>query len=85
MHRISIWELRTSIGKLDELVDKAGELIITRHGKAIARILPIQQQRQRPDHADLKNCTERLSIGSEDLVRGERDEHINKIFSSVCQ
>jgi len=63
MHKINIRKMRTSIG-----------LIVTRHGKAIARILPVRRQRQRPSHSDLRNRTERLATGSEILIRGERDE-----------
>ncbi len=74
MHKINIREMRNSIGKLGNLVDKAGELIVTRHGKAIARILPVRRQRHRPSHSDLRNRTGRLVTGSEILIRGERDE-----------
>lgn len=74
MHEINIREMRSSIGKLDRLVDEAGELIITRHGKAIARILPVHRQRKRPSHSDLRNRMMRLETGSETLIRNERDE-----------
>lgn len=74
MHKISIREMRSSVGKLDRLVDEAGELIVTRHGKAIARILPVQRKRQRPSHSDLRNRTRRLETNSETLIRNERDE-----------
>lgn len=74
MHKINIRKMRTSIGNLGNLVDEAGELMVTRHGKAIARILPVRRQRQRPSHSDLRNRTECLATGSEILIRGERDE-----------
>jgi prevent-host-death family protein len=74
MLKINVRDMRASIGKLGELVDRAGELIVTRHGKEIARILPVRRQRQRPSHADLRNRTGCLGTGSESLIRGERDE-----------
>lgn len=36
-----IRELRAALGRLDELVDEEGELIATRYGKPIARIVPV--------------------------------------------
>ena len=43
-------EMRANIGRLDELVEEAGELIISRRGQSIARVLPVSRERQRPDH-----------------------------------
>lgn len=74
MHKLSIREIRSSLGQLDHLLDKDGELVITRHGKAIARILPIRRQKQRPSHSDLRSRTLYLNTGSEILIRSERDE-----------
>lgn len=72
MQTINVREMCASIGQLDHLVDEAGELIITRQGKAIARILPIQRKR-RPTHSDLRNRTKCLAVNSETLIRRERD------------
>jgi antitoxin (DNA-binding transcriptional repressor) of toxin-antitoxin stability system len=74
MKELNVREMRAAIGRLDELVDDAGELIVSRRGKAIARILPIAARRQRPDHADLRSRMPRLSTPSEALIRDERDE-----------
>ena len=74
MQTINIREMRTSIGNLGNLVEEAGELLVTRHGKPVARILPVQGQRKRPSHEDLRRRTGPLHTGSEVLIRGERDE-----------
>ncbi len=74
MQRLSIREMRSSLGRLDHLLEEAGELIVTRHGKAIARIFPIGQQKKRPSHADLRRCMPYLSTASETLIRRDRDE-----------
>lgn len=74
MKEINIREMRASIGRLDELVEEAGELVICRRGKPIARVLPVSRQRQRPDHADLRRRTELLTTTSAELIRAERDE-----------
>ena len=74
MKELNVRQMRESIGRLDALVEEEGELIIRRRGKAIARILPVSRRRQRPDHADLRARTPRLSNVSSDFIREERDE-----------
>ena len=74
MHELSVREMRASIGRLDRLVDESGELIVTRHGEAIARILPVHPRKPRPNHADLRSRMPRLVIPSAALISSERDE-----------
>ncbi len=74
MKTLSVREMRANIGRLDELVGEAGELIISRRGQPIARVLPVTGQRERPDHADLRRLTTRLKTASAELIRAERDE-----------
>lgn len=74
MHHLSVREMRAAIGQLDHLVDESGELIITRRGKAIARILPVDRRRRRPSHSDLRARMPHLEIDSGALIRDERDE-----------
>jgi antitoxin (DNA-binding transcriptional repressor) of toxin-antitoxin stability system len=74
MQEINVREMRASIGRLDELVAEAGELVISRHGKPIARVLPMPGRRARPDHADLRARMPRLPEPSEALIRAERNE-----------
>jgi len=71
---ISIRDMRNVLGHLDSLINTAGELIVTRHGQAIARILPIEGKRTRPTHADLHRLTSKLSTSSEETLRNMRDE-----------
>jgi len=51
-----------------------GELVICRHGRPIARVLPMAQHRQAPDHADLRSRMAPLQTSSAELIRAERDE-----------
>jgi prevent-host-death family protein len=74
MKEINIREMRASIGTLEDLVNDAGELIVSRRGRPIARILPVSRRRPRPDHADLRARMPRLSTPSAALIRDERDE-----------
>jgi antitoxin (DNA-binding transcriptional repressor) of toxin-antitoxin stability system len=74
MKRLNIREICANIGRLDELVASEGELVVTRHGEAIARVLPMPEHRQWPDHADLRQRMPALKISSAELIRAERDE-----------
>lgn len=74
MKELTVREVRANIGRLGELAAEAGELIISRRGKPIARVLPIAGQQQRPDHANLRQLTPLLSTSSVELLRAERDE-----------
>ncbi|MCB1814070.1 MAG: type II toxin-antitoxin system Phd/YefM family antitoxin [Candidatus Competibacteraceae bacterium] len=74
MKTLSIREMRSELGKLDQLVQIEGELLITRQGKPIARVLPVRGARPKPSHAELRASMPRLEIPSENLVREDRDE-----------
>lgn len=74
MKELNIREMRANIGRLDELVEEAGELIISRRGTPIARVLPVSQSRVRPSHAELRERTARQLDPSAALIRAERDE-----------
>lgn len=54
MQQLNIREMRNILGTLDQLVEQEQEIIITRHKKVIARILPMQPTKKRPSHADLR-------------------------------
>jgi prevent-host-death family protein len=74
MKELNVREMREAIGRLDEIVNEAGEVVISRRGRPIARLLPIAGRRPRPDHADLRARTPRLEQASAELIRAERDE-----------
>ena len=44
MKNLNIREIRHELAHLDELLAREGEVILTRHGKPIARVLPIEQE-----------------------------------------
>ncbi|MCP9882416.1 hypothetical protein KBY65_07970 [Cyanobium sp. Alchichica 3B3-8F6] len=66
--------MRASLGQLAELVAAEGELLISRRGEPIARVLPMVPQRRRPDHAELRERMPLLRSSAADLIRAERDE-----------
>jgi antitoxin (DNA-binding transcriptional repressor) of toxin-antitoxin stability system len=54
MKRLSVREVRAEVTNLDELLGKEGEVLITRRGKAIARLLPVRSAKAIPSHAALR-------------------------------
>jgi prevent-host-death family protein len=74
MKKLSIREVRKELAQLDELIRREGEVVITRRGKPIARLLPISGPIAPPSHAALRAAMPRLKVGSEVHVRHERDE-----------
>jgi len=74
MKNLSIREVRKELAQLDELVLREGEVVITRRGQPIARLLPLRSKRRMPSHADLRASMSRLKKGSEKHIRTERDE-----------
>lgn len=74
MQFLNIREVRDALGHLDELLSTTDEIIITKHGEAIARILPMKGKHKRPTHEELHCLTKKLSTPSEKILREERDE-----------
>ena len=72
--RISIREMRNHLGQLDDLLEKEHELIITRHNKPVARVLPIHGDRPRPSHKALRERMPKQEITSELLQRLDRED-----------
>jgi prevent-host-death family protein len=72
MRKLSIRETRNSLSKLDELLDREKELVVTRRGKPVAKIVSLQRS-EVPTHADLRAETARLARSSAELIREDRD------------
>ena len=74
MKTLSIREIRKELAQLDEMVSREGEIVVTRRGQPIARLLPLRSKQRMPSHADLRASMPRLRNGSEKHIRAERDE-----------
>jgi antitoxin (DNA-binding transcriptional repressor) of toxin-antitoxin stability system len=72
MRSISVSEIRAVLPRLERLLAE-GELLITRHGKPIARLVPPVHEKGIPSHAELRSRIQRLKVGSEVLIREDRD------------
>ena len=73
MKKVSIREARQSLGNLDALLAREGELTITRRGEEIARVTPISRTRPMPSHAGLRRSMPRMRKSSEQMIREDRD------------
>ena len=74
MRQLSTDEIGEALPQLEEILEREGELVITRGGTPIARILPVVRDGSIPSHSDLRSRMKRVSVGSEVLIRQDRDE-----------
>ncbi len=75
MKRLTIRQARENLTDLERLLAKEGEVMITRRGTPVARLLPVGVRRKpMPSHRKLREKMMRLRVPSERLVREERDE-----------
>ena len=70
---ISIRELRDSLSSLGEIVEKDREILVTRHGRVLAKLVAPGPARSVPSHSDLRAGMPYLSVGSEELIRQDRE------------
>lgn len=56
---------------------RVGELLISRRGEPIARVLPMVPQRRRPDHAELRERMPLLRSSAADLIRAEQRAYLD--------
>lgn len=73
MRSLTIREVRASLARLESLLAEEGEIVVTRHGRAVARMLPVRPTAPMPSHADLRAAMPRLEPGSESPIRDDRD------------
>lgn len=76
MRNLNIREIRQELSHLDELLATEGEIIVTRHGKPIARVLPMETAataRRLPSLQWLRDQMPFQEIPSEVLIREDRD------------
>ncbi|MEW5889800.1 MAG: type II toxin-antitoxin system prevent-host-death family antitoxin [Pseudomonadota bacterium] len=74
MKNLNIREIRCQLGHLDQLLAKEGEVVVTRHGKPIARLLPVEAPRPKiRSLAAFRATMPFQEIPSEELVREDRD------------
>jgi antitoxin (DNA-binding transcriptional repressor) of toxin-antitoxin stability system len=73
MRTMSIRELRDSLSFIGAIADREGEVVLTRHGRPLAKLISLNPNRSAPSHTDLRAAMPYLSVPSERLVRADRD------------
>lgn len=74
MKILNVRQMRAALPRLDEVVAEAGEVVVMRHGRALARILPVRSKRRIPSRKDLRVSMPKVKVPSEVLIRRDRDE-----------
>ena len=70
---LSIREMRSALWHLDEILAETGEIVVTRRGRRLARILPARPRRGIPSRAELRASMPKLKVPSEVLIRQDRE------------
>jgi prevent-host-death family protein len=73
MKKMTIREARQSLSHLDQILEVEGEVAITKRGREIARVVPLSRSLPMPSHRDLRRKMSTMAVGSEELVREDRD------------
>lgn len=73
MKKLTIRDARKSLSHLEQLLADEEEMMITRRGKTIARVVQVSQARPIPSQRDLREGMPRIKRGSEKIVRQDRD------------
>ena len=67
MREVGAFEAKNKLGQLLDLVERGEEIIITRHGKAVARLVPPQQSANRDEARAavrrIRERAEKLKLG----------------------
>ncbi len=74
MMKLSIREARQSLSSIEQILSLEGTVTITKRGKEIARVIPVNRVVSIPSHCILREKTRRQKTGSEQLIRDDRDE-----------
>jgi antitoxin (DNA-binding transcriptional repressor) of toxin-antitoxin stability system len=72
MTKMTVRQIRSALPRLEEVVAQEGEVVITRRGVAVARVLPIRGIPRLPSLAGLRSRMPLLSPSAK-LIREDRD------------
>jgi antitoxin (DNA-binding transcriptional repressor) of toxin-antitoxin stability system len=73
MKRLTIREIRKALSHLDRLLAVEDEVMITRRGDPIAKIVQVGRKRPIPSHRDLRDGMKPMHKGSETVLRKGRE------------
>jgi antitoxin (DNA-binding transcriptional repressor) of toxin-antitoxin stability system len=74
MRRVTVREMRELLPEVEAALRAEGEIVLTRRGRPIARLVPMPEERpRRPSHAEFRASMPFQEIPSEVLIREDRD------------
>lgn len=73
MKELSIREIRQDLPHIDELLATEGEVIVTRRGKPVARLLPVTPKRKIRSMTAFRATMPFQEVPGEVLIREDRD------------
>ena len=73
MRTLSIREVRAALADIERIVAREGELLVTRHGRPVARIVPVERTLTAPSHKAFRDAMPAQEIPSEALIREDRE------------
>ena len=74
MKKLTIREARQALSHLDRLLAVEEEVMITRRGEPIAKVVQVGRKRSIPSHRGLRDAMPKMRTGSETVLRKDRDE-----------
>jgi antitoxin (DNA-binding transcriptional repressor) of toxin-antitoxin stability system len=74
MKKLNIRQVRQALSSLERILELEGEVMITRRGDPIAKVVQVGRKRPVPSHRDLREGMKRMHKRSEALIRKDRDE-----------
>lgn len=76
MRQLTVREMHALLPEIEAALKTEGEIVLTRHGRPIARVVPVAAERPKPpSNADLRAMMRFQEVPSEVLVREDRDAH----------
>jgi len=74
MHCVNVREARERISRLLVDVEHGEEVVISRHGKPVARLAPVEREVRFSNRSEFRAGLPLCKTGSGDLVRQIRDD-----------
>ncbi len=74
MRQVTVREIRRLLPEIEATLQAEGELILTRRGRPVARLVAVETAHpRRPSNADLRALMPIQQRTSEELIREDRD------------
>ncbi len=74
MKKLTIREARQALSHLDRLLSVEEEVMITRRGDEIAKVVQVGKRRPIPSHRDLREAMLKMRKGSGTFLHTDRNE-----------